>query len=69
MVQPDIPMNDGGDIPIFDMNGFTLRHLTKVVLSTLRVYMKYAQVRIQLEPSITVIVNYIEPRGRWDQVA
>lgn len=43
MVQPDIPMNDGGDIPIFDMNGFTLRHLTKVVLSTLRVYMKYAQ--------------------------
>lgn len=43
MVQPDIPMNDGGDIPIFDMQGFTLRHLTKVILSTLRVYMKYTQ--------------------------
>ncbi|XP_035773009.1 alpha-tocopherol transfer protein-like [Anopheles albimanus] len=43
MIQPDVPMNDGGDVPIFDMNGFTLRHLTKVVLSTLRVYMRYTQ--------------------------
>lgn len=43
LVQPDIPMNNGGDIPIFDMTGFTLRHLTKVILSTLRVYMKYTQ--------------------------
>ncbi|XP_055601862.1 alpha-tocopherol transfer protein [Uranotaenia lowii] len=43
MIQPDIPMTDGGDIPIFDMNGFTLRHLTKVILSTLRVYMRYTQ--------------------------
>lgn len=45
MIQPDVPMNDGGDVPIFDMNGFTLRHMTKVVLSTLRVYMRYTQVR------------------------
>ncbi|EAA07769.3 AGAP002835-PA [Anopheles gambiae str. PEST] len=43
MIQPDVPMNDGGDVPIFDMNGFTLRHMTKVVLSTLRVYMRYTQ--------------------------
>lgn len=46
LVQPDVPMNNGGDIPIFDMTGFTLRHLTKVILSTLRVYMKYTQVII-----------------------
>lgn len=46
LVQPDILMNNGGDIPIFDMTGFTLRHLTKVILSTLRVYMKYTQVII-----------------------
>lgn len=33
-----------GEIPIFDMAGFTWRHATKVVISTLRVYMKYTQV-------------------------
>ncbi|SPP77727.1 blast:Alpha-tocopherol transfer protein [Drosophila guanche] len=39
--------NDGrmsdGEIPIFDMAGYTLRHLTKTVLSSLRVYMKFVQ--------------------------
>lgn len=33
-----------GEIPIFDMAGFSVKHLTKVVLSTLRTYMKYTQV-------------------------
>ena len=32
-----------GEVPIFDMAGFSLRHLTRVVLSVLRVYMKYTQ--------------------------
>lgn len=42
---PDEP-NSGwnGEIPIFDMQGFTIKHLTKVVLSVLRIYMKYTQV-------------------------
>lgn len=35
-----------GEIPIFDMNGCTFRHLTKLVLSSLRVYLKYTQVNI-----------------------
>lgn len=35
-----------GEIPIFDMAGFTWRHATKVVISTLRVYMKYTQVEV-----------------------
>lgn len=35
-----------GEIPIFDLAGLTLKHITRVVLSTLRVYMKYTQVRI-----------------------
>ncbi|EDW75104.1 uncharacterized protein Dwil_GK19881 [Drosophila willistoni] len=39
--------NDGrlsdGEIPIFDMAGYTLRHLTKTVLSSLRCYMKFVQ--------------------------
>ncbi|KAH8386520.1 hypothetical protein KR093_001035 [Drosophila rubida] len=32
-----------GEIPIFDMAGYTLRHLTKTALSALRVYMKFVQ--------------------------
>lgn len=32
-----------GEIPIFDMAGYTLRHLTKTALTALRVYMKFVQ--------------------------
>lgn len=32
-----------GEIPIFDMTNITLRHFTKLVLSTLRLFMKYSQ--------------------------
>ncbi|XP_068141236.1 alpha-tocopherol transfer protein [Drosophila tropicalis] len=38
----DGPLSDG-EIPIFDMAGYTLRHLTKTVLGSLRVYMKFVQ--------------------------
>lgn len=31
------------EVPIFDMNGYTLRHLTKTVLGVLRIYMKFVQ--------------------------
>lgn len=34
-----------GEVPIFDMKGFTLKHLTKVVILTLKIYFKYLQVR------------------------
>lgn len=34
-----------GEVPVFDMNGFGLRHVCAVVLSVLRIYMKYTQVR------------------------
>lgn len=33
-----------GEVPVFDMAGFSLRHLTSVVLSVLKCYMKYTQV-------------------------
>lgn len=33
-----------GEIPVFDMAGLSLKHITRVVLSTLRVYMKFTQV-------------------------
>ena len=32
-----------GEIPIFDMTNVTLKHLTTVVFSTLRLFMKYSQ--------------------------
>lgn len=32
-----------GEIPIFDMTNITLRHFPKLVLSTLRLFMKYSQ--------------------------
>nr|CAI5854869.1 unnamed protein product [Callosobruchus analis] len=32
-----------GEIPIFDMTNFTLRHLTKIVLPVLKKYMTYTQ--------------------------
>lgn len=38
----DAELSDG-EIPIFDMHGYSLRHLTKTVLSSLRVYMKFVQ--------------------------
>lgn len=44
-VDADVP-NSGwnGEVPVFDMEGFSFRHLTAVVLSVLRIYMKYTQV-------------------------
>jgi len=35
-------VNDG-DLPIFDMTGFSYRHLTKLSISTLKCYMKFTQ--------------------------
>ncbi|CRL03400.1 CLUMA_CG016526, isoform A [Clunio marinus] len=32
-----------GEIPIFDMTNITFKHFTKIVLSTLRLFMKYSQ--------------------------
>ncbi|KAJ8985357.1 hypothetical protein NQ317_008388 [Molorchus minor] len=32
-----------GEIPIFDMKNFTMRHLTKIVLPVVRKYMVYSQ--------------------------
>lgn len=46
LISPDPNVLTDGEIPIFDMKGLTLRHLTKVILSTLRLYMKYTQVSI-----------------------
>lgn len=39
------PEFSDGEIPIFDMTGFTLRHASKVNLPILKKYMVYTQVR------------------------
>lgn len=33
-----------GEVPIFDMTGYTLKHLTRLPLPSLRKYMQYSQV-------------------------
>lgn len=44
IVDENLPLKvNDGDIPIFDMSGFTYRHITKLSLSTLRIYMKFTQ--------------------------
>lgn len=32
-----------GEIPVFDMSNITLRHFTKIVFSTMRLFLKYSQ--------------------------
>jgi CRAL/TRIO domain len=32
-----------GEIPIFDMNNITLKHFTKIVFSTMRLFLRYSQ--------------------------
>jgi hypothetical protein len=46
MIYPDSDsgLRAAGEIPIYDMKGMTLRHITKTVLTTLRTYMKFTQV-------------------------
>lgn len=41
LVEKDIP---DGEVPIFDMANFTLKHLSKINLSVLKKYMVYTQV-------------------------
>lgn len=46
-----------GEVPIFDMAGFSLRHITCVVLSVLRIYMKYTQVNLIAFNSFDYIIK------------
>lgn len=43
-----------GEVPIFDMKGFSLKHLTKVTLMTLKVYFKFLQVRIHILRALSI---------------
>uniref|UniRef100_A0A034WJZ8 Alpha-tocopherol transfer protein n=1 Tax=Bactrocera dorsalis TaxID=27457 RepID=A0A034WJZ8_BACDO len=42
-VLPDEAGMCDGEVPIFDMAGYSLRHVARTVLSSLRVYMKFVQ--------------------------
>lgn len=40
----DLPLQvNDGDVPVFDMTGFSYRHLTKLSFFTLRTYMRFTQ--------------------------
>lgn len=43
LITPDAEKLTDGEIPIFDMARVSYRHLTKVVLSTVRLYLRYTQ--------------------------
>lgn len=49
-----------GEVPIFDMAGYTLRHLTKINLSILRKYMAYTQViNYYIKLLLYIIVEHV----------
>lgn len=43
LITPDLKTLSDGEIPIFDLARVSYRHLSKVVLSTVRLYLKYTQ--------------------------
>jgi hypothetical protein len=73
LITPDTPQQDvcDGEVPIFDMNRVSYRHLSKVVISTVRLYMKYTQEAhpvhvkqihiINCNPIIDKIIYLIKP--------
>lgn len=68
---PSIP---AGDVPIFDMQGVSLRHMTRIVLPSLRKYMQYFQEAhpvklkqihvINVPPIMDKIMSLIRPLTR-----
>uniref|UniRef100_W8C8M2 Alpha-tocopherol transfer protein-like n=1 Tax=Ceratitis capitata TaxID=7213 RepID=W8C8M2_CERCA len=46
-----------GEVQIFDMNGYTLKHLSKMTFSTLRVYMTFLQEALPVHLKAIHIIN------------
>lgn len=44
--EKDVPE---GEVPIFDMSGYSLRHLAKITLPVVKKYMMYTQVQNKLD--------------------
>ncbi|CAH1407791.1 unnamed protein product [Nezara viridula] len=47
-----------GEIVIFDMKGYSLRHLTKIPLVSVRKYMQYTQLHFH-QPGATTLYDYV----------
>lgn len=47
-----------GLVPIFDMTGWSLKHITKIPLSSIRKYMQYCQVNIKQVSLYIIILLY-----------
>uniref|UniRef100_A0A0K8WFM8 Alpha-tocopherol transfer protein-like n=1 Tax=Bactrocera latifrons TaxID=174628 RepID=A0A0K8WFM8_BACLA len=46
-----------GEVQIFDMNGYTLKHLSKMTFSTLRIYMAFLQEALPVHLKAIHIIN------------
>ncbi|XP_036339651.1 alpha-tocopherol transfer protein-like [Rhagoletis pomonella] len=46
-----------GDVQIFDMNGYTLKHLSRMTFSTLRIYMAFLQEALPVHLKAIHIIN------------
>lgn len=57
LVTPDTSTISDGEVAIFDMNGISYRHMTKVVFSTLKMFSKYTQEAHPICVRQTHIVN------------
>ncbi|KAH8261761.1 hypothetical protein KR038_007975, partial [Drosophila bunnanda] len=60
-VTPDDPANAGvmsdGEVQIFDMKGTTMRHISRLTISTLRAYIKFLQVAFPVRLRAIHMVN------------
>ncbi|XP_067634964.1 clavesin-2-like isoform X2 [Eurosta solidaginis] len=53
----DSDMFANGEVQIFDMNGYTLKHLSKMTFSTLRIYMAFLQEALPVHLKAIHIIN------------
>ena len=57
LINPDLEELCDGFIPIYDMKGVTYRHLTKIVISTLKIFMSYTQIAMPLRLKHLHVLN------------
>lgn len=69
LVTPEKSKLSDGEAPIFDMKGMSYRHLTKLVFSTLKMYMKYTQEAHPIRVRQIHIVNCSSLLGLFYRIA
>lgn len=57
LVTPDVNDFSDGEIPIYDAKNFGYKHLTKIVLSSLRIFMKFTQEALPIRIKQIHVIN------------